>query len=194
MMLIAQIFIAFFILFVVSSIVIRGKKRVEKAVAALELKSIPASVKTQFGVVASRSYMKAWRRYWAVVILGSIAAYIGFQVYATSQASSADLSQWFLFTLVTYSIVLLTLIISTSFLVGTAFQHEALRRFLAQQKGQANLKKARVILTPRYGELGVSVFSIAAVIGSLASGAGIIAVLFMASQTAIECARSSKCI
>lgn len=194
MFFITQIFIAIFIIFVVAAIVSRGKSRVVAATNALKAQAVSAKVRTEFKSLASRSYMKAYSRFWLVTIVAIIAGLICFQLYAWTQAPNADVTQWVVLVVVTYGIVLATALIATSFLVATAFQHEALRSFLAQQKAQAKLKKATTMLSPRYGELGVSLFSVAAVIGSLATGAGIIAVLFMATQTAIECARSSKCI
>lgn len=190
---IVQIIIAVFIIVITASITSRAKRRTVEASKTLSAKSMQR-IRTDYSNLAQKSFLKAWWVYWIAVVVASMLAFVGFHIYTITIEPNASLADWLPVSLIMYGIVLVTLIGSASYLVASAYQHYALRNFLLEKKNQTSLEKALNILSFRSGEFGVSLFTIAAVIGSFLVGAGIVAVLFMASQTAIECARSSKCI
>jgi hypothetical protein len=189
-----EVIVAVFIFVVTALLDSRARKRAEKARALIEASSFSKAVKGKFLLVADSAYKKGIAQYWLTLTVFIAVCVVGFQIYATAVEPGVIIFSWIIINLMVYGIVLLAIAISLSFLVGRATQHAMMTRFLDQQKQQKAVLEARSLLAFRVGEIGGSVISVIAMLGSLALGAGILILLFMATQTAIECARSAKCI
>jgi len=129
------------------------------------------------------------------VIAGVIIAQI---IMEAEVGESGNLVMWLLLAAVPYSVALIGGICIVYYVLNALVRSYAANKYIDQlatsyPKSSA-IKEVKALIKPRVGELGVSSLAAAGVIGSIIVGAGIIAIFFIGTQAAIECARSSKCL
>lgn len=192
---VAAIFV-FFLLFGLPAN--RYKKRMFEALERMKDTSVDKNIFTNFSEVSSRSLSKARVLYlaWAAAI--GIGLYIAFQVYATATEPNAHIGTWVLMYGVFYGVGFIGAIIILASAVSRYYQAAAVNKFIdteiAIHPNSPVLADVKEMVRFRYSEVGVSTLSFVAVVGCILVGAGYLVVLYLSAQTAIECARSSKCI
>lgn len=185
--------IAAFIIFVGVMLDRRMRLRVSEAVRSVS-GSQALEFRARFLSTRVRSYWTGLFTYLALVIGFFLLAIIGFTAYTLLIEPHAEIGIHVILGVVMYGLVAIPLIITTGFLAARVIQSNYLNKVLKEQEPTEEIERIRAILTPRVGEIGVSAMAIIAIVISALSGAAILVFLFMASQSAIECARSSKCI
>lgn len=172
--------------------------RIKVAAALLEDTSLPEGIGEEFlktGQTAARS--ASWQYGWAVVGL-IVVLFIGFSIYAVSQAPGAELMTWVILSGIIYGVALIGCSLVASKVYACYRQVVALNQMLdsaiAENPQSVVLTEAKESIRLRSSELGGSAVTLAAVVGSVLVGAGYLVFFYAAAQTAIECARSSKCL
>jgi len=185
--------IAAFIIFVGVMLDRRMRLRVNEAVRSVS-GSQALEFRARFLSTRVRSYWTGLFMYLALFAGFLLLAIIGFTAYTLFIEPKAELGIQVFLGVIMYGLVVIPLIITTGFLVARVIQGNYLNKVLKEQEPTEEIKQIRAVLAPRVGEIGVSAMAVIAVVISALSGAAILVFLFMASQSAIECARSSKCI
>lgn len=186
---------AFYIFFGI--IARRASKRLRAASLRLGA-MMDKSVGDEFDTLVRKVGVRAELTFWLLLIITLILLVAGFAVYAQSVEPEANLMTWLFMYVVLGGVGFLGAMLILGNLIATDVQLMVANKFLRQQEAKHPhspvLDDVKGMLRVRVGEHGVSVLSFAALIASGLSGLVVLAVLFTAAQTAIECARSSKCL
>lgn len=175
----------------------RASKRLQAA--SLLLHTMPdASMADKFDSLVEKVGKRAGRTFWIVLLVTLLVLIAGFEIYAKLVNPDADMISWLSICIILGGVGFLGAMVILGDLIKVDFQLIAASRFLKQEAEEhpnsEMLTRAMDVTKVRVGEHGVSILSFAAVVGSMLSGLLVVSVLFLSAQTAIECARSSKCL
>ena len=176
----------------------RYKKRVAEAIERMKDTSVDKTLSDTFASEAKNSARKGKRIFWGTSITIMLVLLVAMNIYTLQVEPTADLLTWVILDAIMYGIAFIGSLIVLSIAFSHYYQSIVMSKFikaeLAKHPNSPVIAEVGEMIRLRGGEIGVSALSITAVVGSLILGVGYLVVLFSASQTAIECARSSKCI
>lgn len=177
---------------------LRLRRRLNSASTRLADTTVDRGIQEKFSFVLKDSAKKARTTFWLGLAVFCTVSLIGFQAYASSVESNANVIEWLLIYLVVlgFGLLVVALILSEAVAVHwQAYQAaKVLREYVTSYPSSPVLEEVRAMVGPRVGDVGVSVVTIVIVVACTVYGLLLIALLYMATQTAIDCARSSKCM
>lgn len=174
------------------------RKRFEAAKKRLQEAAVDQEMLNKFDSVYAAAGRRAQKWYWLCVIAALIGGGIVTQIIVMTIESRANAVAW----LLGYTILMGVGALGFLIMMGVAFSRmlqlrdisRLLREAETTHPDQTVFYEAGVMVGAARGEIGTSAISLIAMIGALISGLGLIAFFFGIAQTAIACARSSKCI
>lgn len=187
---IAAIFV-FYILFGTEAQ--RYKKRLNEVKTMLRTKKSPYAEGYEYVLSKARMYGQLY--FWLGFIGLLVILDVGFSIYASSVEREASLNEWITISAIMYGVGLLGSSIVVSIAATRIYQLVMVMKFIdTVPVDPATSNEIAKVLKFRRGEIGTLTLTVSAIIGSVVLGVAYLVVFFLAAQTAIECARSSKCM
>lgn len=176
----------------------RLRRQLAAAGVRLADTTVDKDIRTTFVAMQKSNAKNAQAVFWLTLVVVYVVFGIGSQLYASSVEPGAEVSTWVMVSMLFYGIGLIGGAIILSGLVSAAWQSykasALMDEYTQKYPNSPVLREVRDMVAPRVGEVGVSVVASLAVVGCIVYGLVLIAIFYMAAQTAIACARSSKCI
>lgn len=174
------------------------KKRFSAARQRLQEAAVDKELLDKFDSTLRAATRYVQKRYWLWAAVFLVGGTIVTQIITSTIESRAGVLAWLIFYVVTMGVGALAFLVMMSFAFVRMLQLRDISRLLkeaqAQHPDKAVFEEVIVLLGAARGEIGTSAISLIAMISALLSGFGLIALFFGVAQTAIECARSSKCM
>lgn len=176
----------------------RYKNRIKVANTLLQDTSVDPTIQNDFANLSKTTASETTRTYWVAVATTVIGMAALFSIYTKLVEPDADIATWVIVSAIYYGVAVIGATVIMSNVVVVAMQVKKLNTMIDQaiiENPQTPIiADAKEIIRVRSGELGVSMLSLTAIIGSVLVGLVYLYIFYTAAQTAIECARSSKCI
>lgn len=176
----------------------RMRAKLDAAGARLRDATVEKGLAEQFIALRKSSAKTALGVFWLWYGIALAALYMGFSAYATFVEPRAALGSWLMIDALLYGLAAVGVAVLLSMLIAVYWQAHRATDWLADcvstYPNSPVVREVRDMVTPKAGEIGVAVVASLAVTGCLFYGLGLIAIFYTAAQTAIECARSSKCM
>lgn len=174
------------------------KKRFEAAKKRLQEAAVDQELLNKFDSVLLETGRRTQARYWSAVVIILIVGGLVTQTVAMAIEPKAEIFTWLIGGAIFMGIGAVSFLIMMGVAFARVFQLRNISRLLKEaatnHPDQAVFREVGILIGAARGEIGTSAISLVAMIGALLSGLGLIALFFGVAQTAIECARSSKCM